>query len=158
LGALAGPQVFAACASTRRRDHRNFALAKSPGGLHAYGDLFEQRRALKRYLAVVRGTPTEAEWSCREPLGPHPKIFGRVAVDLRNGKEAVTHFRLLQRGADEQGRPCALVEARPLTGRTHQIRVHCQRMGHPVLGDPLYGDSVVNAMPEQFPLALRPSN
>jgi len=109
-------------------------LAKSQGALRAYSDLFETRRMEKTYLAVVRGTPKETEWICRLRLAPDPGDIGRMLVDARQGKEAETHFRLLQ-----TGRETSLVEASPFTGRTHQIRVHLAESGHPVAGDLLYG-------------------
>ena len=66
-----------------------------------------------------------------------------MRIDARAGKEAETEFLVLR-----QGRECALVEAMPLTGRTHQIRLHLAAAGHPVLGDALYGE-------KGPPLALR---
>jgi 23S rRNA-/tRNA-specific pseudouridylate synthase len=88
----------------------------------------------KVYLAVVRGAPKQSEWTCRLKLAPDPSARGRMKVDARHGKEAETQFRVVQSKADT-----ALVEARPFTGRTHQIRVHLAESGHPVVGDPLYG-------------------
>jgi RluA family pseudouridine synthase len=109
-------------------------FARSPGAVDAFGNLFESRRMDKTYLAVVRGAPKQPEWTCRLRLGADPDSIGRVIVDSRGGKEAETHFRVLQTSGTT-----ALVEARPHTGRTHQIRVHLAESGCPVAGDELYG-------------------
>lgn len=108
-------------------------FAKSIGALNTYGDLFESRQMKKVYLAVVRGCPKEQEWTCRLRLAPNPEEIGEVRVDPHGGKEAETHFRVLQ-----QRENLALIEAKPITGRTHQIRVHLAESGYPVTGDPLY--------------------
>ena len=70
-----------------------------------------------------------------QPIGRHPSNRQKMAVNARNGRDAVTHYRVLQdyRGA------LSLLECKLETGRTHQIRVHMGHMGHPVVGDPLYG-------------------
>ena len=109
-------------------------LGKSIGAVKTYGELFESRRMEKRYLAVVEGKPKEQQWVCRLKLGPDPGQRGRMKVDQRHGKEAETSFRLLE--AHEE---MSLVEAWPLTGRTHQIRVHLTESGCAVVGDELYG-------------------
>lgn len=108
--------------------------AKSPGAVDAFTDLFERREVEKVYWAVVAGRPRQSEWVCTLPIGPHPRQRGRYRPDPHQGKPAETRFRLLQ----TQGR-FSLVEARPITGRTHQIRIHLAASGCPVLGDPLYG-------------------
>jgi len=129
-------------------------FAKSQGAVESYGDLFESRRMEKTYLAVVAGTPKQNEWTCRLRLGPDAKRIGRQRVDNRNGKEAETHFKVLatigsrrREEADSSKRAnrsassvaTSLVEAHPLTGRTHQIRVHLAESGTPCVGDELYG-------------------
>ena len=111
-------------------------LAKSQGAVTSYGALFESREMEKTYLAVVVGAPKETEWTCRLKLGPDPEQRGRMKVDARHGKDAETRFRVLQ-----TGEKIALVEARPLTGRTHQIRVHLAESGNSVAGDELYSTS-----------------
>jgi len=117
-------------------------LAKHPGAVPAYSRLFETRRVEKIYLAIVRGVPKLQSWVCRLKLAPLPGGAGRIKVDSRRGKEAITHFRVLQTDRDT-----TLVEARPLTGRTHQIRVHLAESGHAVLGDRLYGPLSDNPPP-----------
>jgi RluA family pseudouridine synthase len=109
-------------------------FAKSPGALETYGALFESRRMEKEYLAIVQGTPPEREWICRAKLDRDSRQFGRMRVEARAGKEAETRFTVRGRKGGT-----TLVAAYPLTGRTHQIRVHLATGGHPVLGDPMYG-------------------
>ena len=109
-------------------------LAKSPGAVQTFGGLFESRRMEKVYLAVVRGSPQQSEWTCRLKLAPDGKAAGRMKVDARHGKEAETRFRVLQCQGNR-----TLLEAHPVTGRTHQIRVHLAESGYPVVGDELYG-------------------
>lgn len=110
--------------------------AKSPGAVAAYSRLFEGRTMRKTYLAVVTGTMPSPAWVRRDPIGPEEGRRGRFRVDPRGGKEAETHFRVVAR----QER-LTLVEARPVTGRTHQIRLHLRASGCWVLGDELYGQS-----------------
>ena len=125
-------------------------LAKSFGAVETIGELFETRRIEKRYLAIVHGRPGKTEWTCRLPLGPDPQMIGRIRVDEQAGKESETSFRVLQVKGD-----FALVEARPITGRQHQIRVHLHAAGHAILGDPLYGPSSLESPKLRPMLAMR---
>ena len=110
-------------------------FGKSAGAVRSYGELFESRRMHKRYLAVVRDTSRakQDEWVCRAKLGPDPKEHGRHQVDP-GGKDAETHFKVIER---RNG--LALIEAKPVTGRTHQIRLHLEHAGLPIVGDTMYG-------------------
>jgi 23S rRNA pseudouridine1911/1915/1917 synthase len=108
-------------------------LARSPGALETVSDLFETRQMEKVYLAVTDQTPKEQHWRCRSSLSQDPRHIGRMVVDER-GKEAETEFRVL---ASRGGKH--LIEGRPFTGRTHQIRVHLAESGCAIVGDELYG-------------------
>ena len=119
-------------------------LAKSVGAVTTYGELFESRKMEKVYLAVVQGAPTQQEWTCRLKLGPDANVRGKTRVDPQGGKEAESHFRVLQ--SNER---TTLIKAYPLTGRTHQIRVHLAESGHPVVGDELYGIANVKTGPRE---------
>ena len=89
----------------------------------------------RRYLAVVAGIPNPAEGSVDAPLARSAANRQKMAiVEGGRGKRAVTHYRLLQ-----PLREAALVECRLETGRTHQVRVHMTSLGHPLIGDPVYG-------------------
>lgn len=94
-------------------------------------DRFKESQVEKRYLALVAGRPPQEAWSCAEPIGKLGP--GRYGV-VEGGKSALTEFRLLQSSGD-----FSLIEARPVTGRTHQIRVHLTAAGLPIVGDTTYG-------------------
>ena len=107
-----------------------FALEKRVN--EPLGRAFQQRRVKKEYLAWVEGAPKNDSWTSDSEIG---KIGGKyTAVSKGEGKKAETLFRVLRR---EAGR--TLVLASPLTGRTHQIRIHLAEAGHPAAGDRAYG-------------------
>ncbi len=114
---------------------------KSQGAVAAYSQLFEGRALHKTYLAVVSGTVPGDSWLRKDPIGPDETAKGHFSVQSTEGKEAETAFRVLAR----QER-YTLVEAKPVTGRTHQIRLHLKASGCPVLGDDLYGQPDVRGM------------
>lgn len=111
-------------------------LGKSPGAVHAFTRLFEGRRMEKVYLAVAAGVPNREQWTCHAKIAPDPNRHGLMRLDERHGKEAETAFRVLEKAESR-----TLIEARPRTGRTHQIRLHLMEAGHAVVGDELYGPS-----------------
>ncbi len=93
---------------------------------------FAQGLVQKTYLAWVAGIPSWQQTRCELAIAATPLSNGGRALDPA-GQPAITEFRVLRNESDR-----SLIEARPVTGRTHQIRLHCAAMGHPILGDPLY--------------------
>jgi len=88
----------------------------------------------RRYHAICHGVIKEDEGIIDKPIGRHPQERKKMAVNEKNGKSAVTHYRVLQRF-----RQYTYIECQLETGRTHQIRVHMASIGHPILGDEIYG-------------------
>jgi RluA family pseudouridine synthase len=95
---------------------------------------FKRGAVEKVYLARVQGHPSEDSFVCEAPISEEPGELGSHAVDEVNGLEARTEFQVLRRDADGT----SLLEARPITGRTNQIRVHLWQMGMPICGDATY--------------------
>ena len=93
----------------------------------------KEHSIVRRYRAVVYGVIEEEEGTVDLPVGRDPRDRKRMAAGVKNGKEAVTHYRVLQRF-----KGFTYIECRLETGRTHQIRVHMEAAGHPLLGDEVY--------------------
>lgn len=89
----------------------------------------------RRYHAICHGVIREDEGIIDKPIGRHPQERKKMAVNEKNGKSAVTHYRVLQRF-----RQYTYIECQLETGRTHQIRVHMASIGHPILGDEVYSN------------------
>jgi tRNA pseudouridine32 synthase/23S rRNA pseudouridine746 synthase len=103
---------------------------------------FETRQVEKAYVAVVRGRPQAARGSIALPLLADWPRRPRQMVDQERGKPSLTHWELLDaQGLEEaQRQDCTRLRLQPVTGRSHQLRVHLAAIGHPILGDDLYAD------------------
>jgi len=108
-------------------------LARNVESQRALARQFEQREVQKRYLALVAAQPATESGVIDLPIGRTGR-GSKVRIDHMTGKPAVTEWRVLQRFVGY-----CLLECRPLTGRTHQVRVHLQAAGMPLAVDPLYG-------------------
>lgn len=121
-------------------------IAKSDRAQNTLAQQWQAHTVEKRYIALVAGTVDEEEASIDAPIARDPKNRQRMGA-LRSGREALTHFTVRERF------PAAmLLDVQIDTGRTHQIRVHLAFIGHPVIGDTLYGDRRSAEMAQQIGL------
>ncbi len=101
---------------------------------HQYiSDLLKTHDITRKYRAIVHGVVKEEEGTIEGPIGRHPVDRKRMSINYENGKDAVTHYRVLERFSSHTYIECQLE-----TGRTHQIRVHMASIHHPLLGDSVY--------------------
>lgn len=98
---------------------------------------FKAHTVNRRYVALVHGIIDENRGTVDQPIGRHPTLRKKMSSQCRNGRHAVTHWKVLRRYESDR---LTLVELRLETGRTHQIRVHFSELNLPIIGDPLYGN------------------
>lgn len=108
-------------------------IAKNDNAHNKLAEQFKDHSMTRSYIALVEGILKKDEGTIDAPLGRHPVERIKIAV-IKNGRRAITHFRVLERFNNN-----TLVECVLETGRTHQIRVHMAYIGHPLVGDPVYG-------------------
>ncbi len=113
-------------------------IAKNDKAHIQMSNQIKNREVKKTYIALVRGTIAENEATINMPIGRSTKDRKKMAV-TKSGKEAVTHFKVLNRYTTDKG-SYTLLEIKIDTGRTHQIRVHMAEIGHPVIGDVVYSN------------------
>ncbi len=113
-------------------------LGRHRKALEQLGLLFKQGKIAKTYWAIVEGNPPD-EGLIDLPLGRLDSKRGWWMKVDPLGAASQTRWRILGRGHGAEGNPLAWLALEPLTGRTHQLRVHCAAMGWPILGDPIYG-------------------
>ena len=111
-------------------------MARGTEAQRRLGIAFARREVLKRYVAVVHGAPAQAEGEIDLPLRVDWPNRPKQQVDPQHGRPSLTRYRVL--GVDPAQRRSRLA-LEPVTGRSHQLRVHLQAIGHPIVGDPLYG-------------------
>ncbi|MGB3379885.1 MAG: RluA family pseudouridine synthase, partial [Allopontixanthobacter sediminis] len=111
-------------------------IARTPGSAAFFSKRFSGRTAKKVYWALIVGVPDVYEGQVDAPLSKQPGTGGeKMHVDEANGQKASTRYRVIERA----GNSACWVELQPLTGRTHQLRVHMAAIGHPIVGDGKYG-------------------
>lgn len=106
---------------------------------------FQSRTVEKIYLALVHGIVTADTGTIDKPITRDPVRRTRMTCKLATGRHALTHWKVLRRFSKH-----TLLEVKIGTGRTHQIRVHLSSLGHPIVGDPLYGAPVSKILPDRF--------
>lgn len=125
-------------------------LARNARAAARLGEVFRGKTARKVYWAITVGVPKPRQGKIDQPLAKQSSPAGeRVAADDEEGDRALTYYRTVARAGDR----FAWLALEPVTGRTHQLRVHCLSLGTPILGDGKYGGAA--AHPESFPQAKK---
>lgn len=110
-------------------------ICKNDSSHTCIANQLKEHSIVRRYHAIVHGVLKEQEGTIDAPIGRHPNERKKMAVNIKNGKEAITHYKVLKH-FDKY----TYIECRLETGRTHQIRVHMASIGHPLLGDEVYSN------------------
>lgn len=118
-------------------------VCKNDFAHNAVAAQLKEHSITRRYLALVHGVIKKDEGTVDAPIGRHPTERKKMSINEKNGRHAVTHYRVLRRFSHY-----TYIECRLETGRTHQIRVHMASIGHPLLGDEVYG-------PRKCPFSLQ---
>lgn len=125
-------------------------FAKTEAAHKYFSQLFEERKIEKYYQGLVLGSPAEKKGTIDTPISEHPVQKGLMVIH-RNGKPSITDYEVV-----EEHRSFSLLQFQLHTGRTHQIRVHCKNMGHPLACDELYGDGkpvLLSSVKKKFKLS-----
>lgn len=117
-------------------------IAKNDKAHKLLSEQFKVHSIKRQYIALVKGIISEDKLTINLPIGRNPKDRKKMAVTLKNSKEAITHIEILKRFYNSN---MTLVKANLKTGRTHQIRVHMAYIGHPLIGDEVYSKSNKNS-------------
>lgn len=104
---------------------------------------FQARTVIKRYVSVLAGKLENDQGKIDLPIAKDPSLFPKLKICQQNGKPAQTHYQVIERNSHPDS---TRVIFTPLTGRTHQLRIHSQAMGHAILGCDLYGSNKTHSM------------
>jgi 23S rRNA pseudouridine1911/1915/1917 synthase len=124
-------------------------VARTPAAYQKLTTAFAERQTDKRYLAIVYGRPKTAAGTIDKPIARHPQRRKEMSV-VPGGRPATTGYRVL-----ETADGISILEIHLTTGRTHQIRVHLKALGHPLVGDPTYGEARWKGLPKNVQQPLR---
>jgi len=124
-------------------------IARNRASADLLTDAFRNKTVSKAYLALVKGVPSKMEGKIDIAIAKRYHGSEEKVYPDKDGKEAITYYRVLK--SDTQLN-CSLLELRPITGRTHQLRVHCKEIGHPIIGDGKYGgkSAFIEGLPEKL--------
>ncbi|MEB6115414.1 RluA family pseudouridine synthase [Enterobacter roggenkampii] len=135
-------QAFPGCTLVHRLDFGTSGLmvvARSKAINAALCQQFSQRSVEKVYSALLCGHVENDEGVIDAPIAKDPALFPLMSICAITGKPARSRYQVVERFYQGAGLPLTRVELTPETGRTHQLRIHCQQLGHPILGCDLYG-------------------
>ncbi len=150
-GALSGINGELRPGIVHRLDRQTSGLmmvAKSDQAHRGLSLQLAERTAKREYRAIAQGNPPEDKGTIIAHIGRNPKMRDKMAINSKNGRNAITHWQLLERIHDKFW----LAKLNLESGRTHQIRVHLSHKNYPIIGDPLYGNGVINQLPVSKPL------
>ncbi|MCG7779496.1 RluA family pseudouridine synthase [Lelliottia amnigena] len=157
-------KIFPGCTLIHRLDFGTSGLmviARNKAINAALCQQFSQRTVTKKYSALLCGHFENNEGVIDAPIAKDPALFPLMSICAITGKPARSRYRVIERfyraGEDRTELPLTRVELTPETGRTHQLRIHCQQLGHPILGCDLYGGLLLPGTEETPRLMLHAS-